>query len=54
LYALELDGPKPRFVSGLISELDATRKSERPVAAVTGDSDGQLAALLAQLSARTA
>ena len=56
LYALELDGPKPRFVSGLISELDATRKSERPAAAapVAGDSDGQLAALLAQLSTRTA
>ena len=52
LYALELDGPKPRFVSGLLTQLDCTRKIEKPV--VTADkAAGQLSDLLAQLGART-
>ena len=55
-YAMERDGAKWRFVSGLISELDNRRKTEKPapVAAQIGSSDSQLANLLAQLSARSA
>lgn len=51
-YAMERDGAKWRFVSGLISELDATRKVDAPAAAAASTSDPAIAALLAELAAR--
>lgn len=56
LYALELDGPKPRFVSGLISELDATLVAEKPAPVVASESasTAALTELLEQLKQRTA
>jgi hypothetical protein len=56
-YAMERDGAKWRFVSGLISELDATRKvADAPavVAASVSVTEPAVAALLAELAARTA
>lgn len=52
-YAMERDGAKWRFVSGLISELDATRKVDAPAAAAAASTgDPAIAALLAELAAR--
>jgi hypothetical protein len=56
-YAMDRDGAKWRFVSGLISELDATRKAaDAPavVAASVSVTEPAVAALLAELAARTA
>lgn len=54
-YALERDGAKWRFVSGLISELDATRKVEKPApVAATPSGDTATDDLLAELRARIA
>ena len=55
-YAMERDGAKWRFVSGLISELDNRRKVEKPapVAASVAPAGSELSDLLAKLSARSA
>lgn len=55
-YAMERDGAKWRFVSGLISELDATRKVEKPapVAEATSEVPSDLVAKLTALAARSA
>lgn len=53
-YAMERDGTKWRFVKGLVSELDARRKTEKPAPAPreVAAAGTELADLLAQLSAR--
>ena len=58
-YAMERDGAKWRFVSGLVSELDATAKVDAPAAATAAAAsvtmaEPAVAELLAQLAARTA
>jgi hypothetical protein len=52
LYALELGGDKPKFVSGLLRELDATKKADAPAAAIAQGANPELAELLAQMAAR--
>lgn len=52
-YAMERDGAKWRFVSGLISELDATRKAAKPEPVAREGVSNELAGLLAQLRERT-
>ena len=51
-YAMDRDGAKWRFVSGLISELDATRKAEKPQP-VARDASPEINELLARLRERT-
>jgi hypothetical protein len=57
-YAMDRDGAKWRFVSGLISELDATRRvAEAPAVAAAASvsvTEPAVAALLAELAARNA
>jgi len=56
-YAMERDGAKWRYVSGLVTELDASRKVDAPVALPTASTEagnGLLEALAARLRAESA
>lgn len=55
LYAMEMPaGEKPRFVSGLISQLDATLVADAPAVAVADGVNPELVALLQEMAAKRA